>query len=186
MPTFWLFGARWTAISRPCASNPRPFASFECSTNVEMLPSGSMRVTRAARVSVNSTLPSGIPTGPSAPSNPVLINTIGVPAATTPGMAVSTTRSVGTGSAGAAPPAAGAAAGSAGGSGRFGAGRLRPRWRGAGRGEQARSEERDPETCLQPAHGTSPAFARHCNTAGYGAAGERIEQNVQLCRAGGG
>ncbi len=115
MPTFWFFGARWTAISRPCASNPRPFASFECSTNVEMLPSGSMRVTRAARVSVNSTLPSGIPTGPSAPSNPVLINTIGVPAATTPGMAVSTTRSVGTGSAGAAPPAAGAVAGSAGG-----------------------------------------------------------------------
>src|SRR5688572_2679021 len=78
-----------------------------------MLPSGSIRVTRAARVSVNSTLPSGMPTGPSAPSNPVLINTMGVPAATTPGMAVSTTRSVGTGRAGAAPPAAGAAPGSA-------------------------------------------------------------------------
>src|SRR5688572_20157018 len=79
-----------------------------------MLPSGSIRVTRPARVSVNSTLPSGIPTGPSAPSNPVLINAIGVPAATTPGMAVSTMRSVGTGSVGAAPPAPGAAAGSAG------------------------------------------------------------------------
>ena len=79
-----------------------------------MLPSGSIRVTLAARVSVNSTLPSGMPTGPSAPSNPVLINTIGVPAATTPGMAVSTTRLVGTGRTGAAPSAAGAAAGSAG------------------------------------------------------------------------
>jgi hypothetical protein len=91
-PTFWLLGARWTEISRPNASKPRPFDSLACSTNVEMLPSGSIRVTRAARVSVNSTLPSGMPTGPSAPSNPVLISTIGVPAATTPGIAVSTTR----------------------------------------------------------------------------------------------
>jgi hypothetical protein len=86
--------------------------SFERSRNVDTFPSGSVRAMRLARVSVNSTLPSGIPTGPSAPSKPVLRIWIGVPAARTPGMFV-VTMSVGGGRAGGASPAGAAGVGDA-------------------------------------------------------------------------
>ena len=59
------------------------------SRNVDVaLVSLSIRVMRLAWVSVKIRLPSGSPTGPSVPVNPDLMTSTGVPAATTPGIAV--------------------------------------------------------------------------------------------------
>src|ERR1700682_3667478 len=77
-------------MSRPVESRDNPRPPYVFSRKVERVPSFPSFSTRLAFGSVNRTLPSGKPMGSSAPASPFLINTIGVPGFTIPGIFLAT------------------------------------------------------------------------------------------------
>ena len=84
-----------TAYRRPRRSSARPLAPFVSSRKLLTRSRASTATIRFARVSVNSSRPSGSPIGPSLPLKPSATRVTGVPAATTPSIPGATNDGIG-------------------------------------------------------------------------------------------